>query len=116
MSLLIRATILLFACFESTIVCGADVTVGELPAVRLSVIGEPEAVFRWSEQRCDRLHIPDSAARAFRRSDGQIALLAAHFTNVLLLGEDFDRLTPACETTSRGQESDDPASFDDRFW
>lgn len=88
----------------------------ETPVVRFAAVGEPEVVFRWEEQRCDDQHIPDSPARAIRRSDGGIALIAAHFTNVLLLGEDFDHLAPVCQTASRGAESDDPAAYDDRFW
>jgi hypothetical protein len=76
----------------------------------------PEAVFRWTTDRCDDWHIPDSPARALRLPDGQVVLLAAHLTNTLLLGPTLDRVAPACATMSRGAENPDPAAFDDRFW
>lgn len=82
---------------------------------RLSADGAPEAVFRWSSQRCDDLHIPDSPARAIRAADG-VALMAAHHNNILLTGRDFDSLAPVCAAASRGSEDPNPGAFDDRFW
>lgn len=85
-------------------------------AQQLRVAAPPETVFRWVTQRCDDLHVPDSPARALRLPDGRLALLAAHLTNVLLLGPDFAQLAPACATGGRGTEREEPAAFDDRFW
>jgi hypothetical protein len=75
-----------------------------------------ETVFRWATQRCDRLHVPDSPARAIRTADGGVLLMAAHFTNIVLRGRDFDSLAPDCASASRGAEDPDPTRFDDRFW
>lgn len=88
------------------------------PPVRLVAADAAKAtvVFRSTSERCDALHIPDSPARAVRTPDGGVALIAAHYTNVFLLGPDFDSLAPACATGSRGAERSDPAAFDDRFW
>jgi hypothetical protein len=91
------------------------------PAVaqpRLSVApGTPvETVFRWAEQRCMDMHLPDSPARALRTSDGGVALFAAHLVNIPMLGRDFDHVESACATASRGAEADDPAAFQDRYW
>ena len=85
---------------------------------RLSIApGAPvETVFRWTADRCETLHLPDSPARALRTADGGILLMAAHLVNVPLLGPDFDRLRPACAATSRGAERADPAALEDRFW
>jgi hypothetical protein len=83
---------------------------------RLTVQGEAETVYRWAQQRCDVLNVPDSPARALRNPDGSLALMAAHYTNVVLLGRDFRTLAPACNSASRGSENREPGEFDDRFW
>lgn len=85
---------------------------------RLSVApGTPvEVVFRWADQRCMDLHVPDSPARALRTGDGGVALFAAHLVNIPMVGADFDRLAPVCAAASRGAEAADPAAFRDRFW
>jgi len=75
-----------------------------------------ETVYRWSTQRCSDDWIPDSPARAWRRDDGSIVLVAAHYTNGVLTGPDFDNLQPECRENSRGREDPDPAAFDDRYW
>ncbi len=86
------------------------------PAAATPHVEEAETVFRWAEQRCSEDWIPDSPARAFRRSDGSILLMATHFTNGVMTGPDFARLHPDCTRTSRGAENPDPAAFDDRYW
>jgi hypothetical protein len=83
---------------------------------RPSVDGPIETVFSWRTQRCDDNFIPDSPARAFRRADGTIALLAAHFTNGFLTGPSFDKLKPNCAVTSKGHEADSAEEFDTRYW
>jgi hypothetical protein len=83
----------------------------------LRVLGEiPETVYRWSSDRCDDLFIPDSPARAYRRLDGTIVLMAAHYTNGALTGNSFQTLKPDCSISSRGTEDPDPSKFDDHFW
>lgn len=96
----------------------AALTAPVLAEPRLSVApGAPvEVVFRWADQRCVDLHVPDSPARALRTGDGGIALFAAHLVNIPMLGPDFDHLAPACAAASRGAEMADPAAFQDRFW
>lgn len=75
-----------------------------------------ETVFRWSDQRCDDLWIPDSPARAYRRRDGSIVLMAAHYTNGIFEGRDFGSLRPNCVVAAKGKEDPNPAAFDDRLW
>jgi hypothetical protein len=62
------------------------------------------------------MQIPDSPARAVRLSDGRLFLIAAHLTNVSLIGPDFQSLSSNCASESRGREDPDPAAYDDRFW
>lgn len=83
---------------------------------RFSVSPEPEVVYSYERQRCDWRSIPDSPARAYRRHDGSIALIAAHFRNRVLEGPSFDDLRPDCSVVSQGEESADPSAYDDRFW
>jgi hypothetical protein len=86
------------------------------PPPTIRIISEAETVFDWSRQRCDDLWIPDSAARAFRRRDGSIVVIAAHYTNGILEGPDFRSLRPNCAVAAKGSENPDPAAFDDRYW
>jgi len=60
--------------------------------------------------------IPDSPARAYRRKDGSVVLIAAHFRNRIFEGSSFDDLRPNCAVLSQGKESADPVDYDDRFW
>jgi len=84
--------------------------------IQLRATEQPTTVFEWATQRCTDLFIPDSPARAFRRGDGSIVLIAAHYLNQFMIGPTFDRLQPYCSASSRGAESDDPAAFDTRYW
>ncbi len=84
--------------------------------VKFSVSSEPEVVYRYQTQRCDWRSIPDSPARAYRREDGSIVLIAAHFRNRILEGSSFNDLRPNCVVLSQGSESANPTDYDDRFW
>src|SRR5690349_615488 len=85
-------------------------------ALHFSVSSEPEVAYSYERQRCDWRTIPDSPARAYRRQDGSIVLIAAHFRNRVLEGSSFADLRPDCSIVSQGEESADPAALDDRFW
>jgi len=64
----------------------------------ITVTGEPRTIYDWSEDRCEDEFIPDSPARAFRRADGQIALIATHRKNWMMVGDTFQSLKPVCHT------------------
>lgn len=85
-------------------------------APTFSVSPVPEVVYSYQTQRCDWRTIPDSPARAYRREDGSLVLIASHFRNRILEGRDFDDLRPNCGVISQGAESADPSEFDDRYW
>ncbi|HWX46833.1 MAG TPA: hypothetical protein VNZ61_02100 [Roseomonas sp.] len=72
--------------------------------LRISTDGEPQTLYRWATDRCEDEFIPDSPARAFRRADGKMALLAAHRENWLLVGDSFETLKPVCKSTLRSTE------------
>lgn len=59
-------------------------------------IGEQRVLYDWSAQRCDDEFIPDAPARAFRRADGNIALIATHRKNWMMVGRDIASLKPVC--------------------
>jgi len=85
--------------------------------VRVDVQPEtPETVFSWDKDRCFDENIPDSPARAFRSSDGQVHLYATHYKNVPLNGPTLDRVKPACRTQFAGAFSSNPESYDARIW
>lgn len=84
--------------------------------VTFSVSSEPEVVYHYQTQRCDWRSIPDSPARAYRREDGSVVLIAAHFRNRIFEGSSFDDLRPNCTVLSQGRESANPEDYDDRFW
>ncbi|WP_445501379.1 hypothetical protein [Microvirga sp. G4-2] len=84
--------------------------------VTFAVSPQPEVVYDYQTQRCDWRSIPDSPARAYRRADGSIVLIAAHFRNRIFEGSSFDDLQPRCSVLSQGKESADPMEYDDRFW
>jgi len=84
--------------------------------IEFSVSPEPEVVYDYQTQRCDWRTIPDSPARAYRREDGSVVLIAAHFRNRILEGSSFDDLRPNCTVLSQGNESANPEDYDDRFW
>ena len=86
------------------------------PAGATPHLADAEVVFRWADQRCADDWIPDSPARAVRRTDGSILLMATHYTNGVMTGPDFESLRPDCSVVSRGAENPDPAAFDDRYW
>ena len=93
---------------------GSAVDAGD--AFSYSVSSHPEVVYNYQVQRCDWRSIPDSPARAFRREDGSVVLIAAHFRNRIFAGSNFNDLQLNCATPSQGTESADPADYNDRFW
>lgn len=69
---------------------------GQSPELR--VAGPVRTIYRWTTDRCDNEHLPDSPARAFRRADGRIALLATHRENWQMLGDSLETLRSGCKT------------------
>lgn len=83
---------------------------------RIAVTGPEELIFDWSRDRCDDLDIPDLPARAFRDAEGNVQLLASHYSTRRLVGPDFDHLAHDCTVVLGSNENPDPAAFDDKQW
>ena len=83
---------------------------------RITVTGPEELIFDWSRDKCDDLDIPDLPARAFRDADGNVHLIASHYSTRLFVGPDFDRLRHDCNVVLQSKENPDPAAFDDKQW
>ncbi|MFC3440469.1 hypothetical protein ACFOKF_04505 [Sphingobium rhizovicinum] len=70
------------------------------PGATLDLRPQPDQqkpIFDWSKQRCPNDNIiPDAPARAFRRADGQISLIATHFVNWTLTGPRWSSLRTDC--------------------
>jgi hypothetical protein len=60
--------------------------------------GEMQTLYSWSKQRCADEFIPDAPARAFRRADDDIVLIATHRENWSLVGKNFKSLHPVCRS------------------
>jgi hypothetical protein len=72
-----------------------------LSNVIITQAGPTKVIYDWSKDRCEDEFIPDAPARAFRRADGQLALIATHRENWVMLGENFDELRPSCQSILR---------------
>ena len=57
------------------------------PEIQLSITSAIETVYSWRKDRCSDDFIPDAPARAFRKSDGNLIVIAAHYTNSILQGQ-----------------------------
>lgn len=77
---------------------------GAAQSVTLSPAGAPRTLYRWSTDRCEDEFIPDAPARAFRRADGRMVLLATHRENWALVGADFAALKPDCQSVLRSSQ------------
>ncbi len=80
------------------------------------VIGEPQVVFTWAEDRCAANDIPDAPARAFQDEAGAIRLFAAHWSNRWFAGPTLDTVQHDCRGAFQGGRNNDPEAFDDRMW
>ncbi|MXN64361.1 hypothetical protein GR183_05550 [Stappia sp. GBMRC 2046] len=86
------------------------------PAVRIEVAGGVETVFDWSKEACENSHVPDTPARAFRKSDGTVALIASHNDNRFFTGPSLEALQPDCSIVFEASRSAELAEFDDLSW
>lgn len=91
------------------LVCLASGPAGADPgALAISPAGSPRPVYVWATQRCMAEAIPDAPARAFRRADGQVAVIATHYENWAMLGPDAAGVKPRCGTLFSSKGAQDP--------
>src|SRR5262249_35968755 len=72
--------------------------VGRAAPIEIRPAGAGYPIYRWNTDRCGGPFIPDAPARAFRRADGKISLIATHKENWALVGSDFSALKPVCRS------------------
>ncbi len=82
----------------------------------VSLLGDEEVVFDWSEDRCHDEMRPDLSTRAFRTADGNVSLTLADPTNLRLVGADFDSLVPMCPAIRESRYDPNPAHYDHFQW
>lgn len=91
-------------------------TPNPFPNPVLKVIGEEEIVFDWSKDRCEALDIPDLPARAFRDTQGNVQLLAAHYINRRFVGPDLNTVKHDCKPIMQSASQQDPSLFSYHQW
>ena len=62
----------------------------------LRVAGPLTTLYKAADSRCDRNFIPDAPARAFRRKDGSVVLIAPHYDNWILHGSSLLTVKADC--------------------
>jgi len=82
----------------------------------VTVVGEPEIVYRWNTDRCAGDMLPDLPVRAMRDAEGMIQLTIPSVTNYRLIGLDFDSLEPDCTPIMHSDEDRNPANYSHSEW
>lgn len=80
-----------------------------------ATVGTAEVVFRWQSDACERLHFPDSPARAFRIA-GNIRLSISHYETRFMVGPNFDDLRVSCDPAFSSSAQSDPRAYNDHEW
>jgi len=82
----------------------------------LTVIGQPEVVYKWDTDRCADNMLPDLPTRAIRDADGNVQLIISSTTNYRLIGPDFDSLKPDCSPIMLSDQDPNPANYNHSEW
>jgi len=82
----------------------------------VNIIGTAETVYDWTTDQCESEDIPDLPARVFRDSNGKVQLIATHFTNRRMIGDDLDSVERDCSVIMGSDQDPDPARYNDREW
>jgi len=91
--------------------------VGVVSAQQISIsLGPEEVVFDWTTQKCAQDDIPDSPARAFRDINGNVQLIASHYTNRRFVGSSLNTINNTCPIIMSSSLNSDPAQYNDHEW
>ncbi len=88
----------------------------EYPGYATVNTGAAEIVFDYTTDKCHTEDIPDIPTRAFRDASGTINLIASHYTNWRMTGNDFNSLTKDCNAIMSSHQSSNPADFNNNEW
>ncbi len=80
------------------------------------LVGPRVAAFDTSKDSCEKIDIPDAAARAFRDRKGAIHLIASHYVTRAGLGPTLETLKHNCQVVYRSPHDANIADFDDYTW
>ena len=79
-------------------------------------LGKTETVFDWSNDKCEGEDIPDSPARAFVDADGNVQLIATHYTSRRKIGANLDQVEHQCQKIFTSDKDPDPRKYNDYEW
>jgi hypothetical protein len=75
-----------------------------------------ETVFNWDEDRCEEEDIPDLNARAFIDDQGNVQLLASHYTARRFIGDNLNQLTHPCDIVFTSDKDPTIRNYNDYEW
>jgi hypothetical protein len=84
--------------------------------VSAAFIGPTEAVFDTRTQACERIDVPDIAARAFRDYRNMVHLVAAHYVARAMVGPTLDTVKRNCGVIYHSLEDPDPSHYQAQGW
>jgi hypothetical protein len=82
----------------------------------VAVESGPAVVYDYKAENCEKIDIPDTFLRAFRRYDGKVVALATHYINRPLIGNSLADLHHDCHVVYQGRNLSDPSTFDNQTW
>jgi len=94
---------------------GSGAALADFTSVTIT-LGPEEVIFRWRDDRCEDLDIPDSGARAIRRRGEIVLVYGSAPRNYFSYGPDFDRLTRSCTPVLISPDDWTAESFRNQWW
>jgi len=82
----------------------------------ITLLGDPEVVYRWDTDRCADNMLVDLPARAIRTADGRVHIYLSSTTSYRLSGADFDSLRPDCAPVLVSDMDRDPSHYNWSEW
>src|SRR3990167_1214841 len=92
------------------------------PQVTVKVTGQPEVVYSYTQDQCNKLDVPDNPARAFQNASGQNVLVFGnshgyYYTTTPTLGAPLTRDCGTSILNSAGiARNSDPSSYYNALW
>ncbi len=82
----------------------------------VNILGPEEIVFDWTTDQCEEVDIPDAPARAFRDADGKVQLIATHYINRRMIGDNLNVVQRDCYVIMDSDQDSDPSKYNDHEW
>ena len=78
--------------------------------------GQVETVFDWSSQKCNEEDIPDTTPQFFIDAEGNVQLIATHYTARRSIGSNLDEVQHKCDVIFNSHYNPVPRMYDDYEW